>query len=128
MTDFTDLKDFYAIKAQAFIQKHEAEYLDRDRLVASAVLYLQSECDLSDETAEKIVLRALCEQESRNTALYFDLDGSTSTMIVVVDSNKNKRHVVSARDFAQWLSSLPIDQSVRKTALITSNGRKAARY
>lgn len=128
MTSFADLKDFYAIKAQAFIQKHEAEYLDRDRLVASAMLYLQSECDLSDETAQKIVLRALCEHESKSTALYFDLDGSTSTMIVVVDSNRNKRHVVSTRDFAHWLSSLPLDQNARKTALITSNGRKAARY
>lgn len=99
------LNDLYANQALSFIHRHQAEHLSRADLVRRAIEHLQVAFDLSDDAAERIAVRALCEFESSKTSLYIDIDNSTSTMIAVRDTRRNVIRVFSVHDIAQMLAT-----------------------
>lgn len=100
-----DLNDLYADQALAYIRKHEGEHLCSSQLVTNAAEFLQTQYQLSSESAEKIALRSLCEHESRRTSLYIDMDSSTSSMLVISDTRRNVRRVIPVSAIANLLGT-----------------------
>lgn len=103
-----DLHDFYTMQAFAFIRRHQAAHLGRAALVQRTIEHLQMGFDLSDDSAERYTVRALCEFESSKTSLYIDVDNSTSTMIAVRDTRRNVTRVLSIADIANMLATAEI--------------------
>lgn len=99
------LCDFYFIQALGFVRKHNGAHLNRSDLIKRTVEYLQVGFDLSDSTAERHAVRALCEFESSKTSLYLDIDSSTSTMLIVRDARRKVARVITIADIAAMLST-----------------------
>lgn len=105
MTDVRDIQDGLQIRAFGFIRKHQGAHLNRHQLLRRTIGYLKDMHPMSNDTAEKIAARALCEYESHKIALSLDLESSTRFMLVINDSQRNCQRIFSMADILQLLST-----------------------
>lgn len=99
-----NLDDLYTTQALGFIHRHNGAHLSRGDLVRRVIDYLQTGFDISNETAERCAVRALCEFDS-DTSLYVDVDNTTATMIAIRDTRRKVTRVLSIGDIARLLAT-----------------------
>ena len=105
MNNIANLNELYTMRALGFIRRHDGANLNRAELVRRTIEHLQIAFDVSNETAERCTVLALCEFDGANTSLYVDVDNSTSTMIAVRDTRRNVTRVISIGDIATMLAN-----------------------
>ncbi|HCP78024.1 MAG: hypothetical protein CML16_12255 [Pusillimonas sp.] len=105
MNEVRDIRDGLQIRALGFLNNHAAAHLDRCQLLERTMHYLMDLHPMSQQTAETIAARALCEHESKAVSLTLDLDNSTAFMLVVNDPERGCKRVFSMGDIRRLLST-----------------------
>lgn len=79
--------DLVQMRALRFIRQHDGQHLSADRahLIQRTMDHIMSEMDCSSATAERAVVRALSEHESRHQRAYIDVDDTTAFAVFVRD-------------------------------------------
>lgn len=79
--------DIAHLRALRFIKQNEGQHLSRDRalLIDRAIHHVMLDTDCSTMTAERVVVRALAEHESRDQRAYIDVDETTAHAVFVKD-------------------------------------------
>lgn len=126
MADVRDIQDALQIRALGYVRKHSGAYLDRNQLLASTINYLRGMHLMSEQTAESIAARALCEYESGGADLTLDLDYSTSYMLVIKDPVRGCRRVFSMADIRRLLSTADL-APIRTPSYSAAMAGRAAR-
>lgn len=119
-----NLHDFYQEQAIAFIRRHYGAHLTRDDLTQRAIDHLQVGFNLSDATAERYAVRALCELESQRTAMFIDVDNSTAHMLVIYDPQRKASRTLSIADLARLFGTgdlAPIRTPSHRAAMAGKN-------
>ncbi len=109
--------------ALAFLIKHQAEHLSRDRrfLVKRCIEHLIDIAQVSACTAEDIALQAIGELESCGRREYIDLVRTTSYAVFVYDPLTGRKRVFTVADLMKLvrtpaLASQPVPSSRERLA------------
>ncbi len=79
--------DIVQMRALRFIKQNEGQHLSSDRalFIDRAIHHVMLDTDCSQSSAERVVVRALAEHESRGQRAYIDVDETTSFAVFVKD-------------------------------------------
>lgn len=105
MNNVANLNELYTMQALGFIRRHDGAQLSRAELVRRTIEHLQIGFDISNDTAERCTISALCELDSAATSLYVDVDHTTSTMIAIRDTSRKVTRIISIADIATLLAT-----------------------
>lgn len=92
--------DLAHLRALRFIKQNEGQHLSSDRalLIDRAIHHIMLDTDCSTATAERAVVRALAEHESKGQRAYIDVYETTSFAVFVNDPLTNCTRVFTVAD------------------------------
>lgn len=105
--DVVDIQEGLQIRALTFISKtmEQAGVMPRKKIINLTLGYLKTNHLLSDGTAEKIAVRALCEWESASFHQYIDVNETTAYCIAMKDPRLGVTRYFSILDIRNMLAT-----------------------